>query len=176
MASDDAIDCVPLTVSIGGFGMSGKCGPQDIYSIHGHFCIHCPLGMMPAPDGSRCIQYESKQIIYEFHSNCGEGQIPQPGGDCIPYSCNARQRVLPVGMCQYCPAFSLRMRSNPFYCAPNHCSGREKLLPSGQCEICPPFTLTRGFYCSEQTCHPNEYLTEDGECNQCPPRHIQTPD
>lgn len=173
MGSEDARNCVPSTVARA--GRTGQCGPEEIYSVSGHYCIHCPVQMRSSPDGKRCIAFEL-YAIYEFHSNCGQNQIPQPGGSCIDYSCNIRQRVLPDGECQYCPAFSLRMQTNPFYCAPHHCTPRQKLLPSGQCEMCPPFTLTRGFYCSEQECHLNEYLTEDGECNQCPPRHIQTPD
>jgi len=87
MGSEDARNCVPSTVARA--GRTGQCGPEEIYSVSGHYCIHCPVHMRSSPDGKRCIAFEL-YAIYEFHSNCGQNQIPQPGGSCIDYSCNIR--------------------------------------------------------------------------------------
>jgi hypothetical protein len=69
MGSEDARNCVPSTVARA--GRTGQCGPEEIYSVSGHYCIHCPVHMRSSPDGKRCIAFEL-YAIYEFHSNCGQ--------------------------------------------------------------------------------------------------------
>jgi len=74
MAGPGNKDCIPM--KSGKLGhlhhVTGSCGPEEIYTVHGHFCIHCPVDMRPAPDGTRCIPYEHGRItIHDFHSDCG---------------------------------------------------------------------------------------------------------
>lgn len=104
MASPDGENCVPVHDEVDKNGMGSQCGPDAIYNINGGYCIHCPLEMRASPDGSRCVPVHDMSG-YEEMNNCGVGEIPQLNGGCIAYSCNKRQRVLPDGHCQYCPAF-----------------------------------------------------------------------
>lgn len=151
------------------------CADDQYQSVHGDYCLHCPMGMHPTPSGNSCMPSDF-QMIFDHHDSCPYGSIKQFNGDCKRFHCNERQRVLPDGECQYCPAFQRVARNNPYYCQPSKCNWRSRLTPSGSCKKCGPYKLSRGFYCAEPECYNNHYLKADGECGLCPPNHRKSPD
>jgi len=104
------------------------------------------------------------------------GTTTTGGWQCTTVTCGPREKLLPSGSCERCPAFESPVGPDNYHCAQPKCPSNAVLEGTGLCRPCPALTEAIGGKCEPITCPVGKRLRSDGVCEDCPTHSFPSAD